>query len=113
MSPKRTAPSKYTADRQIPGAFEGETVSRRRFMGVSAQAAGAIAVSAFVLPSLGFALGPVFEKVNQPWQAVGLPSDFTDDTYVPKVITIVPDVGQVGKSTVYVRKRNPRIDTEE
>ena len=28
----QTPESKYTADRQIPGAFEGETVTRRRFM---------------------------------------------------------------------------------
>ncbi|MSW96716.1 MAG: (2Fe-2S)-binding protein, partial [Actinobacteria bacterium] len=28
--------SKYTADRNIPGAFEGETVTRRRFMTGSA-----------------------------------------------------------------------------
>jgi hypothetical protein len=26
--------SKYTADRQMPGAFDGETVTRRRFMNV-------------------------------------------------------------------------------
>jgi Rieske Fe-S protein len=113
MSPKRTAPSKYTADRNIPGAFEGETVTRRRFMGVTAQAAGGIAGSAFLLPSLGFALGPIFEKVDQPWQVVGVVSEFPDDTYIPKVITIAPDVGQTGKSTVYIRKRDPKIDTEK
>ena len=33
--------SKYTADRNIPGAFEGETITRRRFMTGSANAAGA------------------------------------------------------------------------
>ncbi len=43
--------SKYTADRQIPGAFEGETVTRRRFMTGSAQLAGAIAAAAFLLPA--------------------------------------------------------------
>ena len=35
--------SKYTADRMIPGAFEGETVTRRRFMTGTAHTAGAIA----------------------------------------------------------------------
>ena len=35
--------SKYTLDRQVPGAFEGETITRRRFMTGSANAAGAIA----------------------------------------------------------------------
>ena len=29
---RRQTKSKYTADRQMPGAFEGETVTRRRFM---------------------------------------------------------------------------------
>ena len=50
--------SKYTADRGMPGAFEGETVTRRRFMEVVAHGAGGIAAAAFTLPALGFALGP-------------------------------------------------------
>ena len=48
--------SKYTVDRMIPGAFEGETVTRRRFMTVSSQAMGGIAAASFLLPSLGFAM---------------------------------------------------------
>ena len=51
--------SKYTADRMIPGAFEGETVTRRRFMTVSSQAMGGIAAASFLLPALGFAIGRV------------------------------------------------------
>ncbi len=35
--------SKYTADRNIPGAFEGETVTRRRLMTLTANAAGGLA----------------------------------------------------------------------
>jgi quinol---cytochrome c reductase iron-sulfur subunit, bacillus type len=104
--------SKYTADRGMPGAFEGETVTRRRFMTGSAHAAGAVAASAFALPALGFALGPVFEKQEAPWEDIGLPADFPTDTYVPKVITTTPGIGEAGKTTVYVRKRNPDIDTE-
>jgi nitrite reductase/ring-hydroxylating ferredoxin subunit len=38
--------------------------------------------------------------------------DFPSDSYVPKVITLADGIGQAGKSTVYVRKRNPQIDTE-
>jgi len=49
--------SKYTVDRQIPGAFEGETVTRRRLMTGTAHGVGVIAASAFVLPALGFAIG--------------------------------------------------------
>ena len=33
---RRAAKSPYTADRNIPGAFEGETVTRRRLMGLAA-----------------------------------------------------------------------------
>ena len=62
MADRRQAKSKYTADRQIPGAFEGETVTRRRFMTGTANVAGAVATSAFLLPAVGFAFGPVFEK---------------------------------------------------
>jgi len=112
MADRREPKSKYTADRLIPGAYEGETVTRRRFMVGSANVAGAVAASAFVLPALAFALGPVFEKVDQPWNAVGRPGEFPDNTYIPKVITLNPNIGEVGKSTVYVRKRNPAIDKE-
>ena len=112
MADRREPKSKYTADRLIPGAYEGETVTRRRFMVGSANVAGAVAASAFVLPALAFALGPVFEKVDQPWNVVGRPGEFPDNTYIPKVITLNPNIGEVGKSTVYVRKRNPAIDKE-
>jgi Rieske Fe-S protein len=111
--PKKQAKSKYTIDRQIPGAFEGETVTRRRFMTGSAHAAGAVAASAFALPALGFALGPVFEETKQAWQVVGLPDEFPSDTYIPKTITIVNGIGQAGKTTVYVRKFNPDIDVKQ
>ena len=112
MADRRSTKSKYTSDRQIPGAFEGETVNRRRFMTGTAHVAGAVAVSAFALPSLGFALGPLFEEQEQPWNAVGAPGDFPDDTYVPKVVTTTSGIGQADKTTVYVRKRNPEIDRE-
>ncbi len=105
--------SRYTADRGMPGAFEGETVTRRRFMTGSVHGFGALAAGAFVLPALGFALGPVFERNKQPWQTVGALGEFTRDTYVPRVITIVSGIGEAGKSTVYVRLRDPEVDTED
>jgi menaquinol-cytochrome c reductase iron-sulfur subunit len=112
MADRRTTKSKYTADRGIPGAFEGETVTRRRFMTGTVHVAGAVAASAFLLPALGFSLGPVFEEIDQPFQAVGPVGDFNDQTYIPKVITAVGGIGQAGKTTVYIRKRNDLIDTE-
>ncbi len=96
----------------MPGAFDGETVTRRRFMTATVHSAGAISAAAFTLPALGFALGPLFSRVPFEWQPIGAPSDFPQDTYVTKVITIVPGTGEVGKSIAYVRSRNPAIDTE-
>jgi Rieske Fe-S protein len=110
---RKTPKSKYTADRQIPGAFEGETVTRRRLMTGTAMAAGGIATAAFALPAIGFALGPVFEEKDQPWQAIGPVEDFGPDTYVPRTIQIEAGIGDVGKSTVFVRRYNPAVDTEE
>jgi menaquinol-cytochrome c reductase iron-sulfur subunit len=112
VADRRQTKSKYTLDRRIPGAFEGETVTRRRFMTGTAHAAGAIAASAFALPALGFAIGPVFERHHEAWQDVGPVGDFNESTYVPKTITIVPGIGEAGLSTAYVRQRNPSIDTK-
>src|SRR3954468_14471111 len=92
--------SKYTADRGMPGAFEGETVTRRALFTGGALAAGGIASAAFGLPALGFALGPVFEKtVATHYEDVGPEADFNPQTYVPKMITLVPDIGEPGKTT--------------
>src|SRR5579875_3460052 len=104
--------SKYTADRGMPGAFEGETVTRRRFMEAVTHGAGGIAAAAFGLPALGFAIGPIFKREPFNWQIIGRPDDFTEDQYVTKVLTIVEGIGEAGKSIAYVRKRNPAIDTE-
>ena len=96
----------------MPGAFEGETVTRRRFMNVVGQGSGAVAVLAFTLPALGFALGPLFSREPFDWQTVGTPDDFTELTYATKVITIVQGIGNAGNTIAYMRKRNPAIDTE-
>ncbi|HEX3804189.1 MAG TPA: Rieske (2Fe-2S) protein [Solirubrobacteraceae bacterium] len=104
--------SKYTADRGMPGAFEGETVTRRRFMGAVTHSAGGIAAAAFGLPALGFAIGPIFKRQPFQWQIAGKPDDFTELNYVTKVLTIVEGIGQVGQSLAYMRKRDPAIDTE-
>jgi Rieske Fe-S protein len=101
-----------TAERSIPGAFEGETVTRRRFMTGTVHTAGAIAVAAFTLPALGFAVGPVFEKDERRWEAVGPVGDFPDDTYVPRTLTLERGIGDVGKSTVYLRKYDPQEDSQ-
>jgi Rieske Fe-S protein len=104
--------SKYTLDRQIPGAFEGETVTRRRFMTGSAHTAGAIAAGAFTLPALGFAIGPIFKSTPHHWETVGRVGEFPENNYIPVVMTLTPGIGEAGQTTVYMRKFNAAIDTD-
>ena len=104
---------RYTEDEQTPGAFEGETVTRRRFMTGTANVAGAVAAAAFTIPVLGFAIGPIFKRLPVMWQAVGRAAEFPRDTYVPAVIRLTNEnIGQANKATVFIRHRDPRIDTE-
>lgn len=107
---RRPRRSDLTVDRGMPGAFEGETVSRRRFMTGTAHASGAIAAAAFTLPALGFAIGPIFQRPQATWQPIGPLSNFTDSDYVPVVFTIEPGIGEAGRSLAYVRKHNPDVD---
>jgi len=104
--------SKYTTDRRIPGAFEGETITRRRFMTGGANVAGAVAAASFALPPLAMALAPVFESTAHRWEIAGPTDEFPDDNYIPVTITLTPGIGQVGKSTVYIRKHNAQLDTD-
>jgi quinol---cytochrome c reductase iron-sulfur subunit, bacillus type len=112
VADRRQTKSKYTADRNIPGAFDGETVTRRRLMTGVAHSAGGVAAAAFTLPALGFALAPVFKTMPFQWQAVGPPQNFPNDNFISAVITLVPGIGEAGKALVYIRTRNPQYDTE-
>ncbi|HEV7918405.1 MAG TPA: ubiquinol-cytochrome c reductase iron-sulfur subunit [Solirubrobacterales bacterium] len=101
-----TKKSKYTADRGWPGAFEGETVTRRGFMTGTALGVGGVASALFGLPALGFALGPIFEKTeHRALLDVGPVSDFSEENYVAKVITTTPGIGEAGKNLLYIRKK--------
>ena len=77
-----------------------------------ANAAGIVATSAIVLPALGFAIGPIFKSTPVRWEGVGPTSMFTEHNYVPVILTLTPTIGEAGKTTVYVRKYNPAIDTD-
>ncbi|MFT4036012.1 MAG: Rieske (2Fe-2S) protein [Patulibacter sp.] len=81
-------------------------------MSVAANAGGGVAVGMIALPALGFALGPNFKKEEVRWETVGRPDEFSPDKYISRTITIVAGAGQTGKSTVYLRQRNPDIDHE-
>ena len=112
-SPKFDKSSRYTQDRGIAGAFEGETVTRRRLIEGTVLLTGGIATMAFTLPPVGFSLGPIFEDTTPTrWQAVGPPDDFDDETYVQRVINLVPEIGDPGKTTIYVRRFNPQRDKQ-
>ena len=109
--PKFDKKSRYTEGRGIAGAYEGETVTRRRLMEGGAQLAGGVAVAMIALPGLGFALGPLFEETEpERWMDVGPEDDFNKSTYVPKVISISPAVGDAGKTTVYLRRYDSSRD---
>jgi Rieske Fe-S protein len=87
-----------------PGYFEGESMNRRKAFTVAGQAIGGLAGLGIVLPAVGFAVAPVFEKPKERWEPVGPPSRFSPDTYKPAVVTLVEGVGEAGKTTVYVRQ---------
>jgi quinol---cytochrome c reductase iron-sulfur subunit, bacillus type len=113
VADRRQTKSKYTAGRNIPGAFEGETVTRRRFMDLTANGAGAVAAAAFTLPALGFAIAPIFKHEAWSWQAVGPVSDFPDaQDFVTRVLNVQKNAGEAGTTLVYMRKRLPGVDTE-
>lgn len=110
-SPKFDKKSRYTGGRGIAGSFEGETVTRRRLMEGGAQLVGGVTVAAIALPGLGFALGPLFEQTTPSrWQDVGPEDDFNDESYVPRVINTVPEAGDAGKTTIYVRRFDDQRD---
>jgi Rieske Fe-S protein len=108
---RQSKPKRLTVDEHVPGAFEGETVTRRRFMTATVHTGGAIAMAAFTLPALGFAIGPIFDAREVRWESVGPIADFPDSTYIPRTVTISPGIGDVGKTTVYVRKYNAKLDS--
>ena len=113
MADRRQTKSKYTAQREMPGAFEGETVTRRRFMTGVAHGAGGVAAAAFTLPALGFALAPIFKHEAWSWQTVGPVSDFPDtQDFVTRILSVQKDAGESGTTLVYMRKRLHGVDTE-
>ena len=81
-------------------------------MTVSGQAAGGVAAASFLLPALGFAVGPIFKSTPEHWETVGAETMFTDTNYTPVVLTLNPEIGEAGKTTAYVRRYNSAIDTD-
>jgi menaquinol-cytochrome c reductase iron-sulfur subunit len=78
-------------------------MTRRRAFTVAVQALGGVAGAAVALPTIGFAIAPIFHRGKERWEAVGPVSDFTSDTYREVVFTLVPGIGEAGKTIAYVR----------
>ncbi|CAN5520310.1 hypothetical protein BH20ACT15_BH20ACT15_10060 [soil metagenome] len=79
-------------------------MNRRTAFAVAGQALGGVAGLAIALPAIGFAMAPLFEEEGNDWEAVGPIANFNADTYKPVTLTVVPDIGEAGKTTAYVRK---------
>jgi nitrite reductase/ring-hydroxylating ferredoxin subunit len=63
-----------------------------------------------LLPAVGFAVAPLFDQIEERWESVGPPDDFQPDTYKARVITLVENIGEAGKTTVYIRQGSPDLD---
>jgi menaquinol-cytochrome c reductase iron-sulfur subunit len=96
-----------------PGYFPGESMTRRRAFTVASQAIGGVAAAAVALPAIGFAIAPIFHRGKERWEAVGQVDDFTADTYKQVVFTLVPGIGEAGKTTAYVRRADPSTFSSE
>jgi menaquinol-cytochrome c reductase iron-sulfur subunit len=94
------------------GYFEGESMNRRRAFTVGVQALGGVAGAIIVLPAVGFAVAPIFDKPEEIWESVGPTSRFTADTYKPVVFTLVEGIGEAGKTTAFVRQGSDEYEGE-
>ena len=111
-SEKADGPRVPLPEAKSRGYFEGESVTRRNAFMVSSQVLAAGAGAVVVLPTIAFALAPVFTGYDERWEAVGTVNDFTDDTYRPVVFTETVGIGEVGKTTAYVRRGSAEIEGE-
>ena len=84
-------------------------MTRRTMFGVGSQVFGIAAVTVVALPTVGFALAPIFDNPEETWEGVGSPDDYVPETYRQAVITITQDMGDAGKTTVYIRRGSPDL----
>ena len=94
------------------GYYEGESMTRRGVFTLGVNAVGGVAVAAVALPAVAFSLAPLFEEEGDFWQGVGRVSDFSED-YRAVVVLAVPDIGEAGKSTAYVRRGRSDLEEDE
>ncbi|MBK5111260.1 MAG: ubiquinol-cytochrome c reductase iron-sulfur subunit [Thermoleophilia bacterium] len=87
-------------------------MTRRKVFTAASLALGGVASMAVVLPVVGFAVAPLFERGRERWVAVGRLDDFKPDTYKQVVFTETPGIGEVGKTTAYVRQGSAEFDED-
>jgi Rieske Fe-S protein len=87
-------------------------MTRRRAFTVASQALGGVAAAAVALPAIGFAIAPIFHRGKERWEAVGRVDDFNADTYKQVVFTLVPGIGEAGKTTAFVRRGTKQLQED-
>ena len=111
-NPAEDRPRTTLPEAEPRGYFEGESMTRRKVFTTASLALGGVASMAVVLPVVGFAVAPLFERGRERWEAVGKLDDFGPDTYKQVVFTETPGIGEVGKTTAYVRRGSPEFDED-
>ena len=106
------APEQLRTEPPPPGYFEGESLTRRKVFTIAAQGLGGLAGAAIILPAVGFAVAPIFHRGKERWENIGPTSNFVEDTYRQVVFTETPGIGDVGKTTAYVRKSSKELGEE-
>ncbi len=104
----QTAPAELP-EAPLPGHFEGESMTRRKVFTYASQGIGGLAGLAVILPAIGFATAPLFHRGKERWESVGPVGDFNPEIYRQVVFTIVPGIGDVGKTTAYVRRGSKQL----
>ncbi|HEX3361835.1 MAG TPA: Rieske 2Fe-2S domain-containing protein, partial [Solirubrobacterales bacterium] len=106
------APEQLRTEPPPPGYFEGESLTRRKVFTIAVQAIGGLAGAAIVLPAVGFAVAPIFHRGKERWEIIGPTGNFVEDTYRQVVFTETPGIGDIGKTTAYVRKSSKELGEE-
>src|SRR5665811_1215737 len=105
----RDSPSSDRPEPEPRGYFEGESMTRRNVFTLAVQGIGGLAGAAVVLPAVGFAVAPIFERPRERWESIGAVGDFTGETYRSVVFTEIQGIGEAGKGAAYVRKGSARL----
>ena len=105
-------PQKNRPEPETRGYFESESMTRRNVFTLAIQGVGGLAAGAVLLPAVGFAVAPIFERPRERWESIGAVDDFTSETYRAVVFTEIQGIGEAGKGAAYVRKGLAELDED-